>query len=369
LKRLLKKSSSKVKLMHGTSSSYIDSILKEGLIPVAFTGNLMFNYNDYGRKGEPKHPECIYLTNDLENATRYANNSVKHNGGFPLILEVEVDSDALSWDDDAFYKNYGDFDFGEKDGDRWVRKPKKELWQQSLDINMQCTHFGKIESNKFTKIYIEGKWVSIDDFIVILEKYKNTNIEVNIIEENNNTKTKKVKINSDKIIFDIVKINRIMYFYNLNILKEIDKHEKFAINIKFMEKLKEFIGEFGCKIVYTPDFKKLNFIAKSSCFNYVFGAFEIVSNDDIEDKIKNTIESSIKDEEKLINIINLKANEEEFNYLYDYSVDFSGDIVEYCRNTLNYSNEQIIEVLEKIKNNYSDSYEQLSAEIEYLKIK
>jgi hypothetical protein len=63
----------------------------------------MFNYNDYNRKGIPKHPDCIYLTNSLMIAKQYGANAVKKRGGFPFIFKVVVNQKNLTWDDDAFY--------------------------------------------------------------------------------------------------------------------------------------------------------------------------------------------------------------------------------------------------------------------------
>lgn len=218
LKRLIAKSKT-IELLHGTNSSIIDSVLSEGLIPEGFTGNAMFNYNDYGRKGEPKHADSVYLTNDLENAQRYATNAVKHNGGFPIVIESEVLEEALSWDDDAFYKNYGDFDFGERNDENgeWKRKPSKDLWQQSLDINMQCTHAGVVQPSQFTKIFIENKWWSIDDFKTILSYYNDINLNIVPLNENKeiNLREFKVDIVTYNLSITISILGRRIYLYNL----------------------------------------------------------------------------------------------------------------------------------------------------------
>lgn len=372
MKRLLKKSENTIKLLHGTSSRFINSIMDRGLLPEGFTGNAMFNYNDYGRKGEPKHPDCVYLTNDLENAIRYSTNSVKHNGGFPFVVEVEVDTSSLTWDDDAFYKNYGDFDFGKKDDStgEWITKPKKELWEQSLDINFQCAHYGKIESNNFKRIFLNGKWISIDDFLNIINEYKQLEIHSIVINDDKSCLLKDFRIETKNSFKSRVTIlNRRIYLYDFSLKQDLNNYQKSALSIKIMEWLKETIGEFGAKIIYTPDFKKINYNAKLSCFNYVFGLFEIKSNDSIIEDLEKKIYRAHDDSNILEKIINCTANEEEFDSLYEYSVDFVGDVVSYCENVLNYENDKIITVLTNIQNKYKDSYDQIDAEIEYLKIK
>lgn len=371
MKRLVRKAEETIKLLHGTSSKYIDSILTEGLLPEGFTGNAMFNYNDYGRKGEPKHPDCVYLTNDLENATRYSTNSVKHNGGFPFIVEVEVSTSALTWDDDAFYKNYGDFDFGEKDESNveWIKKPSKELWQQSLDINMQCSHYGKVEPKDFKRVFLNGKWISFDNFVEIVKEYKKVEIQHSIVNEDNSCSLKDMIIESNNSFKSRTTIlGRNIYFYDFSIGESLNSYQKSALSIKIMEWLKSQIKEFGAKITYTPDFKKINYNAKASCFAYVFGVFEIKSNDGILEELQNRINDGHHESDILKKIIDGTASEDEFDLLYNYSIDFVGDIIEYCKNMLNYNKDKIIEVLTNIKEKYKDSYEQLEAEIEYLRI-
>lgn len=369
LKRLIAKSKT-IELLHGTNSSIIDSVLSEGLIPEGFTGNAMFNYNDYGRKGEPKHADSVYLTNDLENAQRYATNAVKHNGGFPIVIESEVLEEALSWDDDAFYKNYGDFDFGERNDENgeWKRKPSKDLWQQSLDINMQCTHAGVVQPSQFTKIFIENKWWSIDDFKTILSYYNDINLNIVPLNENKeiNLREFKVDIVTYNLSITISILGRRIYLYNLVGQGELNLFEKTAVSIKIMETLKSSVKEFGAKIISSPDLKKIGLNPKYSCFFYVFGSFDLKSVEDIMEDIQSKVDRSFNDRDILENVIKGSATEEEFDQIYKYNPDFIENLVDYCRNILNYDENTVIDTLRKIISIYHDSYEQISAEIEYL---
>lgn len=359
-----------IKLLHGTNSSFIDSVLKDGLIPEGFTGNAMFNYNDYGRKGEPKHADSVYLTNDLENAQRYAANAVKHNSGFPIVIESEVLEEALSWDDDAFYKNYGDFDFGERNDEsgEWKRKPSKDLWEQSLDINMQCTHAGVVQPSQFTKIFIENKWWSIEDFKQILDHYNGISLDIVPLNEKNeiNLREFKFDVANYELSITISVLGRRIYVYNLINGKELDLLQKTAVSIKILESLKGSIKEFGAKIISSPDLKKIGLNPKSSCFNYVFGSFELKSNEDILEDIQSKVDRSFNDRDILENIIKGSASEDEFDQIYKYNPDFIENLVEYCRNILNYDENVVIDTLKTIIDVYHDSYEQISAEIEYL---
>jgi hypothetical protein len=370
LGRLVKKAEKTVRLMHGTSSTIIEGVFKDGLMPEGLTGNAMFNYNDYGRKGEPKHPECVYLTNDLEDALKYGANAVKHNGGFPVIIEMEVSTDALTWDDDAFYKNYGDYDFGEKDPDtgEWVKEPKKPLWEQSIEINKQCAHFGKVEPKKFKRIYLNGKWVSTYDFIRIYNEYDSMNLKDEEIKEKKNYYFKDFELEVPGFVSLILTIiDRNVFFYNVTLLeKDFDKYQKQAFSLKLMEFAKQNIKEFGAKVYYTPDLKVLGLNPKASSLGYVFGRFQIDDQSGLVEQMKERIKRLDGDSEIMDKIASGKASEEEFHSVFAYSVDFVGDLVDHCKETLGYSNDKIISVLQTVKQKYNEAEDEAQAEIEYL---
>ncbi|AEO93324.1 gp53 [Bacillus phage G] len=371
MKRLVKaeQQSSTIKLMHGTSSKLAESIFENGLLPQGLTDTKMFNYSDYGREGDARHIECVYLTDDLENAVRYANNAVKHKGGFPLIFEVEVEKSALTWDDDAFYKNYGDFDFGEKDEESgtWIKKPSKQLWEQSLTINNQCAHYGKIERDSFKRINLNSKWINIYNFIRIYNSYDKMNLKPELLKEKEEYYYKEFSLEIDdnlKLMASI--IDRNIFLYNLEIVKSLDKFEKQAFSLILMEFLKDNLKEFGAKIFYTSDFKSLNFNPKISSLNYAFGRFEINSLESILDHVQLRIQRMDEDSIMMSKIVNCEASEEEFDLIYEYSIDFSGDLIEFCEKSLQMDNDSILDVLKRVKHQYNDAYNELDAEIEYL---
>lgn len=372
MRRLIIKADRNVELMHGTNSSVIESVLETGLMPVGLTGNAMFNYNDYGRKGEPKHPECIYLTDDLTDAQRYSANAVKHNEGFPVVLKVKVNSEDLTWDDDAFYKSYGKFDFGEKDPEtgEWIRKPEKEFWKQSLDINMQCSHFGRIRPDQFEAIYLNGKWFDIEDFKHIYSEYKKIQIEALSLHQNEKYSYKEFKITAlNNLSFILTIVNRNVYFRNLEFESELDTYQEQALSTKIMEFTKGKLSEFGATIHYDPSFRKINFDPKVSCFNYVFGAFKIIKSDDAYEEISNKLTERERLSDEIELVIKCEATYEQFDDLYEFNVDFVGDITNYCRDVLEYNKTKTIEVLQKIKKKYNDAYDQIEAEIEMLEKK
>lgn len=359
----------KIKLLHGTSSELAESIFENGLLPQGLTDTTMFNYSDYGRDGEARHIECVYLTNDLDNAIRYANNAVKHKGGFPMIVEVEVEKSALTWDDDAFYKNYGDFDFGEKDEESgvWERKPSKELWEQSLEINDQCAHHGKIERDSFKRVYLNSKWISTYNFIRIYNAYDEMNLQSDLLEEKKEYYYKDFSVSigeNVKLIASI--IDRNIFLYNLETVKAFDKFEKHAFTLKIMEFLKDNIKEFGAKIFYTSDFKSLGFNPKNSSLGYVFGRFEINKQEDILTHVELRLQRMDEDSALMTKIINCEASEEEFDSIYEFSIDFIGDLIEHCENVLEMDDSSIIDVLKTVKQQYNDAYNELDSEIEYL---
>lgn len=368
MKRLSGKEST-IKLLHGTSSKLIESIFEHGLLPQGLTDNTMFNYTDYGRKGVAKHVDCVYLTNDLENAIRYANNAVKHKGGFPIVMEVEVDTKALTWDDDAFYKNYGDFDFGEKDEEtgEWIRKPKKPLWEQSLDINTQCAHHGKIERNRFKRFYINSKWIGVYEFIRIYNEYDNMKLKAELMNEKKDYYYKDFKISLENYLSLMMTIiDRNIFFYNLTVEKAFDKFQKPAFSLALMEFAKDNLKEFGAKIFYTSGFKQIGFNPKNSSLGYAFGRFEINTQENIMEYIELKLQRMDYDSELLTKIIKCEATDEEFDSIYEYSVDFAGDLIEHCKNVLEMSDEEIIDALKRVKQRYNDAYNELDSEIEYL---
>jgi hypothetical protein len=372
MKRLLKRSSKKTTLYHGTSSVFINNILQYGLLPEGYTGNAMFVYNDYNRKGKPKHQDCVYLTNSLSSGKRYAANAVKNKSGFPIVLKVLVSEDSLTWDDDAFYKKYKNFDFGEKDVNKlkWNRKPEKELWQQSLDINQQCSHYGIIEPKEIISFLINGKWLTISELQEALIQFDNLNFNYQKINENKKLGLFDYSLRVGDIFdFEVSIINRNIYLYNVKQYRMPTILEKICMSIKIMQFLKENIGEFGATVVLSTDFKTLGFKPESSVFNYVFGVFKTIENKNLIFELKKSIKYSLIKNSLFQKTINGKATKKEFDFVYDYSVDFVGELISYCENVLGYDINLILKTLTNIQSIYEKSKNQIIPEIKYLKNK
>ena len=83
-------------LYHGTSTKYLDKILKKGLTPRKSLG-VKSNWDAESRD------DMIYLTSAY--APYFAQACVGSNGGDPLVLEVEVESNNLYPDED-FLEQY-----------------------------------------------------------------------------------------------------------------------------------------------------------------------------------------------------------------------------------------------------------------------
>ncbi|MNC34907.1 hypothetical protein D3C75_833650 [compost metagenome] len=100
----------------------------------------------------------------------------------------------------------------------------------------------------------------------------------------------------------------------------------------------------------------------------MFGSFEIKNEEGLIDELNDKVNLSYKNNEVMKNIVELKASEDEFRLLYDYSIDFVDDLMFFCKTVLGQDDNDIIEILTKISKHYPDSYEQIKAEIEYLQI-
>ncbi len=371
LKRLIKKISNKnVILYHGTSSVYMDEVLKNGIIPGTYTGKSVYKYINYNRKGKPKHPDSVYLTNSVDKCIEYANQAVKNLGGFPIVLKVSADESALTWDDDSFYMGYGEFDFGEKNVEEisWNREPKKELWEQSLDLQQQLSHHGIVKPNQISSIHINEKWISKSDFIEIFEKYKDINLKSEIINIDKELSLIDHLIQIEGFSFIATFVNRKIYMYNFQIEEETkyETTEKEANSIAIMQFLKESLLEFGAEIVYTKDIYRVAINPKKSLFFYAFG----ISTEKTEEKLFEDIELSIEylrqNNDIFKKLIDGNATEKEFDFVYNYSIDFVGDFISFCKNKEELSEKEIINVMKKIKDKYKNAYVDLSAQIEYL---
>ena len=79
----------KLTLYHGTSSAHLDKILKSGLRP---------RYSKSSDWECASRPDMIYLTSAYP--LYFAEHSITHHGGEPVVIEVEVDTLRLYPDED-----------------------------------------------------------------------------------------------------------------------------------------------------------------------------------------------------------------------------------------------------------------------------
>lgn len=372
--RLIKKSNKQVILYHGTSSSFAEDILKNGILPEGYTGNTMFDYRDYNRKGLSKHPDSVYLTNSLLVSKNYSKNSTKKQGGFPIVLKVSVDEELLTWDDDALYRQYKDFDFGKQDIEnlRWEKKPPKKLWEQSIEINKQCSHLGVVGVDRIQSIFINGKWIEVEKFKEVLKEYDNLNLHTQLINKNALLDIKDYTMSIDEEInLNVSIVGRKIYIYNLRYEKEnisLSTSKKTAISIKIMQEIKNNVDEFGATIIYDNEILKIGINPKNSVFNYVFGVFKIINGEPLlEDLKKSTDELNIY--HKIIRkIVYGKATEKEVKFVSSYSIDFLGDVIKFCVKVLKNNKSSLIKNLETIRDKYKSIYKIVNDKIKYLQI-
>lgn len=103
-------------LYHGTSSTFLEKILKEGLKPRELTGNSCYD------KGE-SNPKLVYL-GPSSTANALIGRSLQKYGGYMVIFKLLVDADKLVPDEDS----------------------KEEKWEYSLATyeSASCAHKGII---------------------------------------------------------------------------------------------------------------------------------------------------------------------------------------------------------------------------------
>lgn len=96
MKRLLKKAEL-LELYHGTSTNFLPSIMKQGLIPSNESKNTPY---EFGSEIETKYKDCVYLALDELYAADMASQTTDKYGGAILVIGVEVDSENLIADED-----------------------------------------------------------------------------------------------------------------------------------------------------------------------------------------------------------------------------------------------------------------------------
>lgn len=99
-----------LKLYHGTSSKFKDSILKKGLLPRKFTGNSNYKCIDYWGFNDifESYDDRVYFTNSLEKAKSLGELALEENGGKLVVFEAEIDTENLVADEDSRMNDWYD---------------------------------------------------------------------------------------------------------------------------------------------------------------------------------------------------------------------------------------------------------------------
>lgn len=121
-----------IKLYHGTTSVYLDSILEKGLLPREETGNSNYEVQYVWGASDifESYPDRVYLTNNPDRAKMLGEEAVDVNEGEVIVLEVLVSQENLLPDEDS----------------------KKQTWQESLEYMGSVAYKGIITPDKI-KVY------------------------------------------------------------------------------------------------------------------------------------------------------------------------------------------------------------------------
>ena len=135
---------------HGTDAANVESIETHGLRPRSANNDVEGTWK--GRS----HPECVYLTNNLHVARRFAQRFDKG-----AVFEVTLTSDeALRADDNFLWYRFlkeesVSFDQCEE-LDTWnalvATVPKDNRWKDSLKEQELCSHHGTIPPSQIKKV-------------------------------------------------------------------------------------------------------------------------------------------------------------------------------------------------------------------------
>lgn len=124
-------------LYHGTSTEYLDTILRDGLQPRRITGQS----GNYDRE-VPSNADFVYLSDAYP--AYYATGAVQAENADPAILAVEIDVDDLYPDEDFIAECLCQANKGDWKETRKTVQPHlfKSYWEQSLKYNgVACTPF------------------------------------------------------------------------------------------------------------------------------------------------------------------------------------------------------------------------------------
>jgi len=115
-----------IRLYHGTSSVFLESILEKGLLPRKYTGISNWDISEFWIDLS-SDPELVYLASTPEKARNIGSQAAEIHGGKPVVLEVRVSSYNLFPDEDS--------------GPAIVLRGD---WRESLEVRGTCAYRGII---------------------------------------------------------------------------------------------------------------------------------------------------------------------------------------------------------------------------------
>lgn len=141
-----------MKLYHGTSSTFVDKILQQGIKP---RGRRKGNWDSH-----PSHPGAVYMSNAY--APYFAVQACEKKA-FPAVLEIDVhklNPFCLCPDEDFLEQAFGKREFPDWDMTQRTRYYRENLeifapnWELSLEHMGNCSYLGTIPSKAITRIAI-----------------------------------------------------------------------------------------------------------------------------------------------------------------------------------------------------------------------
>lgn len=166
MKRLRKKAAGKIALYHSTSAQTLLQIADSGeILPGGYIGNKN-KYMNNGKLVGGMDEGGVYLFRDekMGLTDTFAGNAGRNQDetkmNFPIVIEVYVDTDALTadYDDAANMLNGGNIkDLRGTKGLLDAESPDKEnYWEKSLDATGHVVHQGPINVSEIQSVYINA---------------------------------------------------------------------------------------------------------------------------------------------------------------------------------------------------------------------
>jgi len=142
-------------LYHGTSSSFKDSILEQGLQPPIITGNSVYRDETFGKRALESNPARTYLGTKGSSFSLGSRAALKY-GGDRVIFSFLMDLDVL----------YSDEDSNRKDA------------LESLAWEGCCSHLGAITPDKLLGYYVAANVINAKETYHLIRDYPSDVIRI-----------------------------------------------------------------------------------------------------------------------------------------------------------------------------------------------